>query len=108
MRVLIDACRPVQFKTHLPLAGVMTARELGWQLKKNGELLEAAQTRFDVLLTMDQGMPSQRHLAKFSIGLLIVRARSNRLADLLPLVPEILTAIAASKPGQAVVVPRTD
>lgn len=30
MRVLIDACLPVQLKAHLPLAEVRTARDLGW------------------------------------------------------------------------------
>ena len=51
MRVLIDACLPVQLKDRLPLAGVRTTREMGWQNKKNGELLALAQHQFDVLLT---------------------------------------------------------
>jgi len=39
MRVLIDACLPVELKDHLGLPGVRTVRELGWQTKKNGDLL---------------------------------------------------------------------
>ena len=108
MRVLIDACLPVQLKAHLPLTGVKTARELGWQQKKNGELLALAQTQFDVLVTMDKNIPAENYLANFGIALVIVRARSNRLAALLPLVPEILTAIAAGKPGHALIVPMTE
>jgi len=42
MRVLIDACLPVQLKDHLPVPEVKTAREMGWQKKSNGELLELA------------------------------------------------------------------
>jgi predicted nuclease of predicted toxin-antitoxin system len=105
MRVLIDACLPVQFKKHLPFPGVTTARELGWQNKQNGELLAVAQHQFDVLLTMDKRMPSQQFLSQFSIGLLIIRAPSNRLADLLPLVPAIVRMVPRVRKGQALAVP---
>lgn len=60
MRVLIDACLPVQLKDHLRFEEVRTARELGWQDKKNGALLALAQQQFDVVLTMDKGMPDQQ------------------------------------------------
>jgi predicted nuclease of predicted toxin-antitoxin system len=103
MRVLIDACLPVQLKQHLPLPGLKTARELGWQTKKNGDSLAVAQHQFDVLLTMDKSIPNQQFLSRFSIALLIVRARSNRLPDLLPLVPKIVAATPNARKGQALV-----
>jgi predicted nuclease of predicted toxin-antitoxin system len=104
MRVLIDACLPVQFKDHLPFAEVRTARSLGWQAKKNGELLALAQHQFDVLITMDKQMPNQQFLSRFAIGVLILRAQSNRLEDLLPLVPEIARQANLVKKGHALVV----
>ena len=104
MRVLIDACLQVQLKDRLPLAGVRTTREMGWQNKKNGELLALAQHQFDVLLTMDKGIPNQQFLSRFSIAILIIRARTNRLADLLPLVPDIVRVLPLVQKGQAVVV----
>jgi len=104
MRVLIDACLPVQLKDRLPLAGVRTTREMGWQNKKNGELLALAQHQFDVLLTMDKDVPNQQFLSRFSIAILIIRARTNRLADLLPLVPDIVRALPLVHKGQALVV----
>lgn len=79
MRVLIDACLPIKLQNHLPLHGTATVRGMGWQHLKNGALLARAQNEFDVLITMDKSIPSQQHLAQYSIGLLIVRARSNRL-----------------------------
>jgi predicted nuclease of predicted toxin-antitoxin system len=106
MRVLIDACLPVQFKRHLPFPGARTARELGWQNKKNGDLLALAQHEFDVLLTMDKRIPRQQWLSRFSIAVLIIRARSNRLDDLLPLVPVIVRMVSLVKKGQALVVSR--
>ncbi len=84
MRVLIDACLPAQFKDSLSLFHVKTAREMGWQSKKNGELLALAQQQFDVLLTMDKNIPSQQFLSRFPIAVIIIGARSNRLPDLLP------------------------
>jgi predicted nuclease of predicted toxin-antitoxin system len=101
MRVLIDACLPVQLKQQLPFSEVKTARDLGWQRKKNGELLELAQHRFDVLITMDRAMPDQQFIGRFAIAVLILRARSNRLPDVLPLVPEMLRLIPVLKKGQA-------
>jgi hypothetical protein len=69
----------------------------------NGELLALAErSGWQVLLTMDQGMPYQQNLAGRSISLAIIRAKSNRLADLLPHVPAILTALRSLKRGQAV------
>jgi hypothetical protein len=51
---------------------------------------------------MDQGMPYQQNLAGRTISLAIIRAKSNRLADLLPHVHAILTALRSLKRGQAV------
>ena len=103
MRVLIDACLPVQLKDHIPLPGVRTAREMGWQRKKNGELLALAQQQFDVLLTMDKNLPDQQLLSRFDIGLLIIRAPSNRMGDLVPLVPKIVQFLPLVKKGRALV-----
>ena len=85
MRVLIGACLPVQLKEHLNFDEVRTTRELGWQHHKNGALLALAHRRFDVLLTMDKKMPAQHFLGQFALAVIIIRARSNRLADLVPL-----------------------
>jgi len=71
----------------------------------NGELLALAErSGWQVLLTMDQGMPYQQNLAGRSISLAIIRAKSNRLADLLPHVPAILAALRSLKPGEVALV----
>ena len=61
-----------------------------------------AQHQFDVLLTMDKGMPDQQSLSRFSIAVVIIRARSNRLADLLPAVPELHRILPQARKGEAV------
>jgi len=51
----------------------------------NGELLVAAETaKFDVFLTVDQGIEYQQNLTGRNIAIIIFRTKSNRLKDLLP------------------------
>ena len=104
MRVLIDACLPVQLKNHLPLFEVHTTREMGWHQKSNGDLLKLAQEQFDVLVSMDKGIPSQQDLTRYAIALLVIKARSNRLPDLLPLIPRIMECLPLAKRGKVLVV----
>ena len=45
------------------------------------------------VLTLDKGVPYQQQIASRKIAVLIVRARSNRIDDLLPLLTECLAAL---------------
>ena len=73
-----------------------------WSGKKNGDLLALADLQFDVLLTLDRNLPYQQNLDTTRIAILIVRVRSNRIQDLLPVVPEGLAALATIQPRQVV------
>ena len=48
---------------------------------------------FDAFLTTDQNIEFQQNLSALPIAILVVVARSNRLKDIEPLVPEILKAL---------------
>ncbi len=74
----------------------------GWSGKKNGDLLALADPQFDVLLTLDKNLPYQQNLDTKRIAVLIVRAPSNRLQDLVPVVPECLAALETIQPRQVV------
>jgi|SRR5208282_2697895 len=103
MRILIDECIDERFRNSLPGHDCQTARYAGLAGLKNGELLTAAETaRFDVFLTVDQGVEYQQNLTGRNIAIIIFRAKSNRLKDLLPLVSSCLTHIASIRPGQIV------
>ena len=78
---------------------VKTARQMGWSTISNGELLALAATEFDIFITVDRNLAFQQHLPDISIAVIVLRARSNRLAALRPLVPELLAAIPVAKPG---------
>jgi hypothetical protein len=72
---------------------------MGWGDLDNGDLLDAMQDHFDALVTVDKRLPRQQHIEGRPLGVAVLRAKSNRLADLLPLVPELLAVLADLKPG---------
>lgn len=71
--------------------------------KENGELLRDAELAgYEVLLTVDQGIPHQQNLAGRKLSIIPIRSRTNQLEDLLPLVEAILNALETMAPGQIV------
>ncbi len=103
MRILIDECIDARFRNSLSGHDCQTARYAGLAGLKNGDLLTAAEAgKFDVFLTVDQGIEYQQNLTARKIAIIIFRARSNRLKDLLPLVPACLARIESIEPGQIV------
>jgi hypothetical protein len=72
---------------------VRTTVSVGWASLKNGELLTLAANDFDVFITVDRNLSFQQNLPKYDIALLVLRASTNRLADLAELVPIIEATI---------------
>lgn len=101
MKVLLDEC--VDWRLSHEIAGheVKTARQMGWSTIKNGELLALAAKEFEVFVTVDRNLSFQQKLPAFDIVVIVLRASSNRLADLKPLVPELLESIPMAKRGVA-------
>jgi len=94
MRVLLDENLPVDLAKSLSDAHeVETIAGLRWQGVSNGELLQRMEDRFDILLTMDRGIRYQLVLRGRPVSVVALRAHSNRLSDLRPLVPLVLTAL---------------
>jgi hypothetical protein len=100
VRVQLDESIPVDFALDLTALDAQTVIGFGWAGLKNGALLRQAAGQFQVLVTMDKNLQFQQNLAAHAIGVVLVRAHSNRLNDLRPLVPQILAAVAASEPGK--------
>src|SRR5213595_3746536 len=103
MRILLDECVPRRFQKELPGHDVLKVHALGWSGKKNGELLQLMSAQgFDVLLTVDQNLRHQQNLQGTNSAILVLVAPTNRLADLIPLAPAALAALASIKPGDIV------
>jgi hypothetical protein len=104
MRILLDECLPRRLKDELLEHDVRTVPDAGWRGRRNGELLTLAAGQFDAFLTMDAGIEHQQNLAALTVGVIALRARSNRIQDLRPLMPQVQRALADLRPGQWVVV----
>ncbi|HEY7335773.1 MAG TPA: DUF5615 family PIN-like protein [Bryobacteraceae bacterium] len=102
MKVLIDENLPRKLAGRLNGHECRTVAECGWAGIRNGELLSLAESEFDVLLTLDKNIPYQQDLEFARIAIVIVRARSNRIQDLLPVIPACLLALQRVQPGQVV------
>lgn len=93
MKILWDECVDRRLERALTGHSVSTVPRMGWAGIKNGQLLTLAQAKFDVFLTVDRSLSSQQSLGNYSIAVVLFRARSNRLPDLLSLVDDLLDRI---------------
>lgn len=105
MRILLDENVPVRLAGFLTGHSIATVRDMRWLGVKNGRLIVLAETSFDCLLTMDQGVKHQQNLRSTRIGFLVLRSRSNRLNNLLPLVSNMLIGLERVGPGIVIHIP---
>lgn len=90
MRVLLDENLPHTLRQLFenPIE-VTTVSYRGWTGKENGELLRLAANEFDAFITMDGSIPYQQNLESIQIGIILLKADSNRDEDLAPLMPQV-------------------
>ena len=100
MRVLLDECVDWRLLREIPGHEVRTAGQLGWATVRNGELLAMAATQFDAFVTVDRNLLFQQHVPALRIAVIVLQARTNRLADLRPLVPRLLQALESARVGE--------
>jgi hypothetical protein len=98
MRILLDESLPSELQSEIPGHEVRTVREAGWSGLKNGDLLARGADRFDVFLTADQNLRFQQNLSKLTVAVVVLAAKSNRIEDLRPLIPELLRVLTALVP----------
>ncbi|AGF53667.1 unknown protein (plasmid) [Synechocystis sp. PCC 6803] len=103
MRILLDECAPRPLKRELADYEIRTVTEMGWSGKKNGALLRLMnQEGFTVLLTTDQNLRYQQNLEQMDVAVIVLIAPSNRLADLVPLIPGVRDVLRTITSGQVV------
>ena len=77
MRILFDQGTPVPLRRHLTRHVVDTAFECGWSSLHNGELLDVAeQEGYDLLITTDQNLRYQQHLADRQLAIIVLLSTS--------------------------------
>jgi hypothetical protein len=107
MRIPLDECVPRPLRRELPGHDVRMVPEMGWSGKKNGELLPLITSHsFDLFLTTDQNLRYQQNLLAAGTAVLVLVARTNWLADLAPLMPQVRAALPNGQPGDLVEIGR--
>jgi hypothetical protein len=88
MKLLLDHCVNRRLVNRFAGHEVKTAAAMGWEELRNGQLLAtAAAHQFHVLISTDKGLRHEQGLKKLPLAVVVMRANSNRLVDLLPLIP---------------------
>ena len=104
MRLLLDECVDRRLARDIHGHDVSTVSELGWAGIRNGELPARSAGRFDVFVTVDRNLAFQQHIADLSLAVVVLRARTNRLIDLEPLVPALLAALSTVQAGKVTLI----
>jgi predicted nuclease of predicted toxin-antitoxin system len=89
VRILLDNNIPYRFKRALVDLDVTHVQDVGLDNLLDGPLLAAINGRFELLVTMDRSLRHQQNLTARQFAVVVLRAKSNRIADILPLVPAL-------------------
>ena len=104
-RVLLDENMDRRLKRLFdPGLGVFTVMEMGWSGLKNGRLLSQATKDFDVFVTMDGNIPYQQNLKSLTLGIVLIKAKSNRRDALEPIMDKVNEAAKEGTAGTLIVV----
>lgn len=100
MRVLLDENLPHDLIEPLSQHDISTVQGMGWAGVENGELLRRATGQVDAFVTMDRKLGREQNVSVLPFGVVLIVARSNRVQDLLPLVPAVLAALDRIQAGR--------
>ena len=69
---------------------VSTVREMGWNGKKNGELLGLAVFEgFEIFITLDKSLENQQNLKKVDLRVIVILAKDNKHQTLKPYISKL-------------------
>lgn len=101
MRVVLDACVPERLSRYIAGHEVTTVRAaLGTTDFDDGQLLDAIATLCDVFVTVDKNLRYQQNLRGRPMRIVLLRAHSNALEHLVPLMPALVTTMTEMQPGE--------
>jgi predicted nuclease of predicted toxin-antitoxin system len=103
MKVLLDECSPAPIKKALKRFEIFTVEDPGLKGVENGELMAAAEGRFDVIITADKNLRYQQNLVDRRIAIIELPFNSwRRLKPLLSLLEDTLSQV---KGGEYLIIP---
>lgn len=74
---------------------------MGWAGVKKRRPDEVAEVEFDVFVTVDRNLSYQQRLPKYSVALIVLKARSNRYIDLIPFAEPVGKCLGDLRKGEA-------
>ena len=99
MKVFVDECVTYDLMPYLTGHQFTHIADTPLRGAKNGALLRAVTPDYNVSLTTDKSIPYQQNLKKFVMAFIILRAASNDVEDLLPLVPDLAAVLKQIEAG---------
>ena len=100
--MLLDECVPKRLKREFSDYEISTVDEAGFKGLKNGNLIRAADGKYDVLITVDKNMRYQQNISKLPLAIIVLSSFSNRFESLMPLVPKALESLKNIKIGEII------
>jgi hypothetical protein len=97
MRILFDQGTPAPLRHALAPHEVSMAFELGWSNLENGDLLRAAEGRFEVFITTDQNLRYQQNLTGRQLAILVLP--TTNWPKIQRHQAEVTAAVNALRPG---------
>lgn len=91
-----------RLERYLPGHEVESVPLIGWAGVGNGELLERAQDRFEIFITMDSKMVRDLNIQAAKLAVIVLKAQSNMLSDTFPLMPKVLAQLPEAKAGTVI------
>ena len=90
MKLLLDENLPKRLKSDFPNHQIFTVRDMGWNGKKNGELMKLLiENNFDALITFDKNLQFQQNFEKYQVPVIVLNAPENTYFTLQLLSPKV-------------------
>jgi predicted nuclease of predicted toxin-antitoxin system len=97
MKLLLDENLPKRLKSDFLSHQIFTVRDMGWNGKKNGELMKLLiENNFDALITFDKNLQFQQNFEKYQLPVLVLNASDNTYLTLQQLTSKINIVIEGS------------
>jgi len=98
MKILFDQGTPAPLRKHLPGHSISTSFEAGWSNLSNGDLLKAAETSYDLLITTDKNLRYQQNLTGRRLAILVLPTTSWPVIQ--QHAGEVAAAVSTMKPAE--------
>jgi predicted nuclease of predicted toxin-antitoxin system len=94
MKLLLDECVDVRFRSFIPEHEVRIVQEMRWLGKVNGELLQLTnENGFNVFITTDKKLQYQQNISQYNFAVVILDTPRSTLENLKILIPSLIVLL---------------